>query len=77
MCNILITAFSGYGLFKLAKVLGVQFLDKLEKVADYRATFRVLELIWVAVGIAINIYITENNININDIMLSNNNIIKV
>ena len=54
MCSAVIATFSGYGLFGLAAELGVKFLDKLEQVADYRATFWVLELIWAAVGITIH-----------------------
>jgi len=53
MCQTLITIFSEYGIFQLAARLGVLFLDKLEKVTDYAATCRVLELIWVAVGCAL------------------------
>jgi len=45
MCSALITIFSGYGIFNLAANLGVRYLDKLEKVVDYSATCRVLELI--------------------------------
>ncbi|PKK61624.1 hypothetical protein RhiirC2_791542 [Rhizophagus irregularis] len=42
-------------------------LDKLQAVVDYRSTRRVLELIWVTVGVAIQIYIKKKNINIEDI----------
>ncbi len=45
MCSVLIVLFSSYGIFDLAKELGVKFLDKLDKVVDYRSTVRVLELI--------------------------------
>ncbi|RIA84616.1 hypothetical protein C1645_832009 [Glomus cerebriforme] len=34
--------------------LGIHYLDKLEKVVDYQATCHVLELIWIAIGIAIS-----------------------
>jgi len=37
ICSALITIFSGYGIFNLAASLGVKYLDKLEKVADYQA----------------------------------------
>ncbi|RIB23275.1 hypothetical protein C2G38_2171759 [Gigaspora rosea] len=77
MCSALIAAFSGYGLFGLAKQLGIRFLDKLVQIADYRATFKVLELIWIAVGTAIHLYIDEKNISINDISKENNNLLKV
>ncbi|RIB24556.1 hypothetical protein C2G38_2168309 [Gigaspora rosea] len=59
MCSALIAAFSGYRLFGLATQLGIKFLDKFAKIADYRSTFRVLEYIWVAVGVAIHQYIQE------------------
>ena len=45
MCSILIILFLSYGIFDLAKELGVKFLDKLDKVVDYYSTIRVLELI--------------------------------
>src|SRR6185295_4363163 len=77
MCNTLITAFSGYGIFGMARCLGARYLDKLEKVVDYRSTFRVLELIWAAVGIAICFYKNENNVSNDDILAGNNNILKV
>jgi len=51
MCSALIKTFSGYGIFNLAKVLGVKFMDKFEQVVDYQVTCHVLELIWIAVGI--------------------------
>jgi len=53
MCNTLITIFSEYGIFNLTANLGICFLDKLEKVVNYQATCHVLELIWIAVEIAI------------------------
>jgi len=49
MCGVLIILFSSYGLFDLARISGVKFLDKLNKVVDYHSTVRVLELIWCAV----------------------------
>ncbi|UZO07800.1 uncharacterized protein OCT59_028074 [Rhizophagus irregularis] len=52
----------------LASRLGVRFLDKLEIVVDYRSTARVLDLLWVAVGIAINIYINLKKINFSEIL---------
>ncbi len=67
MCSALITIFSGYGIFDFAAKLGVRYLDKLEKVVDYSATFRVLELIWVAVGIAIIQYLKNKNMTMKDI----------
>ena len=67
MCTTLIAIFSGYGIFKFAAVLGVSYFDKLEKVVDYPATCRVLELIWVAVGIAITLYVKNKNITMQDI----------
>jgi len=74
---MLITIFSGYRIFNLAASLGVRYLDKLKKVVDYSATYRVLELIWVAIGIAINKYLYEKNKTIEDIKNDDNNVLKV
>jgi len=67
-CSVLLVLFSSYGLLSLASCLGVRFLDKFESAVDYRSTARVLDLIWVAVGIAINIYITEKEMSFSEIM---------
>ena len=67
-CSVLLVLFSSYGLLSLASRLGVRFLDKFESAIDYRSTARVLDLIWVAVGIAINIYITKKEILFSEIM---------
>jgi hypothetical protein len=67
-CSVLLVLFSSYGIFSLASRLGVRFLDKFESAVDYRSTARVLDLIWAAVGIAINIYITKKEILISEIM---------
>jgi len=48
-------------------------LDKFESAIDYRSTARVLDLIWVAVGIAINIYITKKEILFSEIMSGDEN----
>ncbi|RIB19711.1 hypothetical protein C2G38_2181144 [Gigaspora rosea] len=77
MCSALISGFSGYGLFGLVSYFGVRFLDKLEQIADYRAIFRVLELIWIAVRVAIHLYIQDEQISINDIPIGNNKLLKV
>ena len=77
MCSTLITIFSGYGIFNLAANLGVRYLDKLERVVDYSATCRVLELIWVAVGIAITQYLYSKNLTMKDIEDDDNKIVKV
>ncbi|RHZ49551.1 hypothetical protein Glove_519g40 [Diversispora epigaea] len=50
-CSVLLVLFSSYGLLSLVLYLGVRFLDKFESVVDYHLS--------AAVGIAINIYITE------------------
>ncbi|RHZ88408.1 hypothetical protein Glove_23g145 [Diversispora epigaea] len=76
MCSVLLTIFSGYGIYNMAAVLGVVFLDKLEKVVDYRSTCRILDLIWIAVGSAIHIYIKKKNLNFNNIMDMENNLLK-
>ena len=72
-CSVLLVLFSSYGLLSLASRLGVRFLDKFESAIDYRSTARVLDLIWVAVGIAINIYITKKEILFSEIMNSEEN----
>ncbi|RHZ71229.1 hypothetical protein Glove_261g9 [Diversispora epigaea] len=51
----------------LAAAIGVKFLDKLEKVVDYRATVRIIELICVSVGIALQIHLKSKNLNKNNI----------
>ncbi|RHZ88406.1 hypothetical protein Glove_23g147 [Diversispora epigaea] len=73
LCSVLLVLFSSYGLFSLASRLGVRFLDKFEAGVDYRSTSRVLDLIWVAVGVAINIYIAEKGILLDEIMEEENN----
>ncbi|GET02725.1 hypothetical protein GLOIN_2v1482460 [Rhizophagus clarus] len=70
-CLVLIVLFSSYGLLNLARRLGVRFLDKFEAAVDYRTTSRVLDLLWVAVGIAINIYTKKNNLPLSEIMDEN------
>ena len=77
MYNALITIFSGYGIFNLAANLGVRYLDKLEKVVDYLTTCHILELIWIAISIAINKYLYSKNKTINDIKNDENNVVKV
>ncbi|RHZ47921.1 hypothetical protein Glove_564g9 [Diversispora epigaea] len=81
ICSVLIVLFSSYGIFNLAKELGVKFLDKLDKVVDYRSTVCVLELIWSAVIIAIRIYFKKNNLHKDNIMESSskkiNTILKI
>ena len=77
MCSILITIFSGYGIFNLAASLGVRYLDKLERVVDYRVTYRVLELIWIAVGIALCQHVKNKGETMNDILKGDNQFIKV
>jgi hypothetical protein len=72
MMSAILTIFSSYGILNLAKKLGVRFLDKLEKVIDYRSIARVLDLIWVAVGIAINQYCVKKNTEMNNILYGEN-----
>ncbi|PKC53456.1 hypothetical protein RhiirA1_404310, partial [Rhizophagus irregularis] len=76
MMSTLITIFSGYGIFNMAGILGVRFLDKLEKGVDFRATSKVLELIWVAVGLAIHLYAKKKEQSLDDI-LEENKLIKI
>ncbi|GBC09194.1 hypothetical protein RclHR1_08680011 [Rhizophagus clarus] len=72
-CLVLIVLFSSYGLLSFASHLGVQFLDKFEMAVDYRSTARVLDLIWVAVGVAISIYINNKGMTTLEIIEGNNN----
>jgi hypothetical protein len=65
MMNALLTLFSSYGIYDLAIALGVKFLAA---VVDYRSTRKVLELIWIAVGIAIHIYLQKSNTKIEEIL---------
>jgi len=67
MCATIITIFSGYGLFGIAASLGVKFLDKLQKTADYQATFHTLELVWAAVAIAIYQHLEDTGMSTEDI----------
>jgi hypothetical protein len=76
MMSALITIFSGYGLFNMAGILGVRFLNKLEKCVDFRATSKVLELIWVAVGLAIHLYAKKKKQTLDNI-LEENKLIKI
>ncbi|GBC12710.2 hypothetical protein GLOIN_2v1792124 [Rhizophagus irregularis DAOM 181602=DAOM 197198] len=68
MASALISIFSSYGIFDLAAAVGVKYIDKLEKVVDYRATVRIIELIWVSVGIALRIHLKSKNMHKYDIM---------
>jgi hypothetical protein len=77
MCAVIVTIFSGYGLFSIAASLGVRFLDKLEKTVDYRATFRTLELVWASVAIALNLHMQSEGKSINDIPKCQNKLLKV
>ncbi|UZO10244.1 uncharacterized protein OCT59_001840 [Rhizophagus irregularis] len=61
----------------MAGILGVRFLDKLEKGVDFRATSRVLELIWISVGIAIHIYVKKKKQTLDNILKEENNCVKV
>ena len=71
-CSVLIVLFSSYGLLSLASRLGVRFLDKFEIAVDYRSTAWVLDLIWVAVGIAISIYINNKGMTTSEIIDGDN-----
>ena len=73
-CSVLLVLFSSYELLSLASYLGVRFLDKFETAVDYRSTARVLDILWVAVGTAISIYITKKGILFSEIMDCENHI---
>ncbi|RHZ57214.1 hypothetical protein Glove_392g9 [Diversispora epigaea] len=76
-CSALLVLFSSYGILNFARELEVRFLDKLEANVDYRSTSRVLDLIWTAVGISINIYIKKKEISLHSIMDGENIVLKV
>ena len=71
-CSVLIVLFSSYELLNLARWLGIQFLDKFEAAIDYQTTSRVLDLLWLAVGVAVNIFIKKKNILLSEIIDENN-----
>ncbi|UZO20004.1 uncharacterized protein OCT59_011266 [Rhizophagus irregularis] len=52
----------------LASRLDVYFLDEFKSAIDYRSIAWVLDFIWVAVEVAINIYITKKKILFSKIM---------
>src|SRR5207244_11005341 len=77
MCSVLITIFSGYGIYNCAWALGVQFLEKLESNVEYRSTCNVLEMIWASTGIAIHRYLMQRKMKIEDLMKEDNDLVKV
>jgi len=77
MCSVLIAAFSGYGIFDWAARLGVKFLDKLDSAPDYRSICLTLELMWVAVGIALHKYACKQELLLENILHGNNDVAKV
>jgi len=76
MCSVLITIFSGFGIFNLVAALKTKYLDKLEAVVDYRFICRVLEMIWFVVGVAFHIYLKQYNKTIEQIINEDNNLLK-
>ncbi|GBC07900.1 hypothetical protein RclHR1_07760015 [Rhizophagus clarus] len=52
---------------------GIHFLDKFELVVDYHSMARVLDLLWVAVRIAINVYTNSKKMSFSEIMNGKNN----
>ncbi|CAG8563210.1 8831_t:CDS:2 [Paraglomus occultum] len=77
MCSVLITIFSGYGIFKLAASLGVRYFEKLEKLVELPATCRVLELICVAVACALTTYAQSLGLALSDLEHTSDYVIKV
>ncbi|RIA99093.1 hypothetical protein C1645_731112 [Glomus cerebriforme] len=77
ICSVLLVIFSSYGIYNLAAFLEVKFLDKLEQVVDYRSTCHIFDLLWGAVGYALNIYVKKNNLYFKDRINKNNNLLKV
>jgi hypothetical protein len=76
MCAALIHLFSSYGIYNLAHELGVRFYDKLATNIDYRATCKVLDLIWASTGIAIHYYVRQKNFLLEQLMECDNNMVK-
>ena len=76
MCASLVHLFSSYGIYNLAWELGVKFLDKLELNVDYCSTSRILEMIWVSSGIAIQHYLINMGLKEDYIMDYNNALVK-
>ena len=54
--------------------LGIHFLDKFKIAVDYHSIVRVLDLLWVAVGVSISIYIIKKEMSSSEIMESENHI---
>ncbi len=69
--------FSEYRIYDLAAHFGVCYLDKLEKVINYSATYHVLDYLWIIISIALNQYTQNNNLTMKEILNSNHNLLKV
>nr|CAG8465159.1 15424_t:CDS:2 [Entrophospora candida] len=51
-----------------AKAFGAKYLANFQKIVDYRATSRLLELIWVGVGMALSIFTTKHQVSIDELL---------
>ncbi|RIA94234.1 hypothetical protein C1645_818318 [Glomus cerebriforme] len=60
--------FLSYGLFSSVLYLGICFLNKFEFAVNYHSIIKILDLLWVAVRTAINIYINSKKIPFSEIM---------
>lgn len=45
------SVFSGFGLYQLALIIGVTYLDKFEKHVSAKSSWRIFEALWCALGI--------------------------
>src|SRR2546421_12247283 len=75
MLGALIKIFSGYGIFDVAAALGVQYLNKLNKVVDYWVTSHVIELIWGAVGMVLCQHVKSHGGEMHDILTGDNQVL--
>ena len=78
MARVIVAMFSGAGLFQMASILGVNFLDHFKGATEYRATIRILFMIWLAATSSLA-EILEYNIERNDNSseINNNNFVRV
>ena len=77
MCTALTLMFSSYGIYNCAYELGVRYLEKFEYNSDYRATCRVLEMIWTSTGIALHNYLMQKGLTLEQLMKGDDNLVKV
>lgn len=57
----------------MAATLGTKFMSNFQKVVDYRASCKILEIIWAAVGISLHIFTNKNHTSIDEILKTPSN----